>query len=61
MALDIQNIQTEADEARSQPAVTLRAVGLGVFLVIALDLLAMYVRYVLHASLMTYSHIQWLC
>ncbi len=57
MALDIENIQTEADDASSQPAVTLRAVGLGVFLVIALDLLAMYVRYVLHASLMTYSHI----
>jgi hypothetical protein len=32
-------------------------VGLGLFLVVALDLLAIFVRYVLHAPLMTYSHI----
>ncbi len=40
-----------------QLAVTLRAVGWGVFLVIALDVLAIYISYVFHGSLMTYSHI----
>ncbi len=57
MALDAQNLQAEVADERSHPAVTLRAVGLGLFLVVALDLLAIYVRYVFHGSLMTYSHI----
>jgi hypothetical protein len=37
--------------------VTLRAVALGILLVVLLDVLAIYVRYIFHASLMTYSHI----
>ena len=56
MALDAQHLQQDVDE-QSQPAVTVRAVGLGLFLVIALDLLAIYVRYVFHGALMTYSHV----
>jgi hypothetical protein len=56
MALDTQQFQEDVD-ARSQPAVTLRSVGLGLFLVVTLDVLAIYVRYVFHGSLMTYSHI----
>ena len=56
MALDAQHLQQDVDE-QSQPAVTMRAVGLGLFLVIALDLLAIYVRYVFHGALMTYSHV----
>ena len=56
MALDAQHLQQDVDE-QSQPAVTARAVGLGLFLVIALDLLAIYVRYVFHGALMTYSHV----
>lgn len=55
MALDVQ--QSENPVADAQPAVTWRAIGLGLFLVVALDVLAIYVRYVFHGSLMTYSHI----
>ncbi len=57
MALNTQHLQADVADASSQPAVTVRSVGLGLFLVIALDVLAIYVRYVFHGSLMTYSHI----
>jgi len=57
MALDAQHPQQDVLDEQSQPAVTARSVGLGLFLVIALDLLAIYVRYVFHGALMTYSHI----
>lgn len=55
MALEVQ--QGEETLAEAQPAVTWRAIGLGIVLVICLDVLAIYVRYVFHGSLMTYSHI----
>ena len=55
MALDVQI--GEEIETDIKPSVTWRAVGLGLFLVIALDVLAIYVRYIFHGSLMTYSHI----
>ncbi|MBT5833148.1 MAG: hypothetical protein HOH77_23410, partial [Candidatus Latescibacteria bacterium] len=55
MAIDVQH--NEAAAVEPEPAVTLRAVILGLFLVVALDVLAIYVRYVFHGSLMTYSHI----
>lgn len=57
MALDARHLQQGVLDEQSQPAVTVRSVGLGVFLVIALDLLAIYVRYVFHGALMTYSHV----
>lgn len=57
MALDARHPQQDVLDEQSQPAVTARSVGLGLFLVIALDLLAIYVRYVFHGALMTYSHI----
>jgi len=56
MATAVQNLQSDV-HLEDQPAVTLRAVGLGLFLIAALDLLALYVCYILHASLMTYSHV----
>ena len=37
--------------------ITLRSVLLGLFLVVILDVVAIYVRYVYHGSLMTYSHV----
>ena len=37
--------------------VSLRALLLGLLLVVVLDSLAIYVRYIYHGSLMTYSHI----
>ncbi len=59
MAVDAQALQTEepSGDLSHQPAVTIRSVGCGLIMVIALDTLAIYVRYVLHASLMTYSHV----
>ena len=57
MALDAQTPSASVLDEQSQPAVTVRSVGLGLFLVIALDLLAIYVRYVFHGALMTYSHV----
>ena len=57
MALDARPLQQGVLDEQSQPAVTVRSVGLGLFLVIALDLLAIYVRYVFHGALMTYSHV----
>lgn len=57
MALDARHLQQGVLDEQSQPAVTVRSVGLGLFLVIALDLLAIYVRYVFHGALMTYSHV----
>ncbi len=57
MALDSRHLQREISDEQSQPAVTVRSVGLGLFLVVALDVLAICVRYVFHGSLMTYSHI----
>ena len=56
MALDSRHLQREISDEQSQPAVTVRSVGLGLFLVVALDVLAICVRYVFHGSLMTYSH-----
>ncbi len=55
MALDVRSDEEALADIKT--AVTWRAVGLGLFLVIALDVLAIYVRYVFHGSLMTYSHI----
>ena len=36
---------------------TLRSVLLGLFLVVTLDVVAIYIRYIYHGSLMTYSHV----
>lgn len=65
MATDPRIVQAETAEAPSgalsdapgPEGVTPRAVLLGLVLVVGLDVLAIYVRYVLHASLMSYSHI----
>ena len=46
MALDSRHLQREISDEQSQPAVTVRSVGLGLFLVVALDVLAICVRYV---------------
>ncbi|MEE2753096.1 MAG: DUF6785 family protein [Candidatus Latescibacterota bacterium] len=42
---------------RSLGKITLRAVLLGLFLVVTLDVVAIYIRYIYHGSLMTYSHV----
>ena len=51
---------SESPEGRLEAAgrgVTLRAVGLGLFLVVGLDVAATYVKYYYRASLMTLSHV----
>ena len=57
MALDVQHAEREDAAAEPLVAVTWRAIGFGVFLVVTLNVLAIYVRYVFHASIMTYSHV----
>ena len=65
MATDAQKIRqmgTEGDGTEAAPEtalgpITVRSVLLGLGLVVGLDFLAIYIRYVFHASLMTYSHI----
>lgn len=59
MAIDSAQARSAAatDEQPRSDGVTARAVGLGVLLIVLLDVLAIYVRYVYHASLMTYSHV----
>ncbi len=47
----------ESSEHPEDAGVTSRAVAVGILLVVLLDVLAIYVRYIFHASLMTYSHI----
>ena len=38
-------------------SITLKSLVLGLFLVVTLDVVAIYIRYVFHGSLMTYSHV----
>jgi len=62
MAMNAQAFQEKEttalpSEDAGRGGVTLRAVGLGLGLVAALDILAIYFRYIVHGSLMTYSHI----
>ena len=62
MAADAESaLANEALEAHSEAdsgqALTIRAVALGLCAVVALDFIAIYVRYIYHGSLMTYSHI----
>ena len=63
MATDVQKVQERGVRSGDLPGsekrsgLTLRSVGLGLFLVVGLDLMAVYVRYIFHGSLMTYSHI----
>ena len=57
MAIDLQDAQREVPAEYPLVAVTWRAVGFGAFLVVALNVLAVYVRYVLHGSIMAYSHV----
>jgi len=58
MALDLKEVRVE-ESPGTVPSenVTVRAIALGLLLVVALDILAIYFRYVVHGSLMTYSHI----
>ena len=62
----IDNVQEKGREDRgsgdsagspNSDGLTLRSLGIGLILVIGLDLVAVYVRYIFHGSLMTYSHI----
>ncbi len=62
MALDAQKTRTEDTgeayvDVQKRAGVTVRSVLLGLGLVVGLDVLAIYVRYIFHGSLMTYSHI----
>ncbi len=62
MAVNAQTVRvSEAEapfaDAQGRAGVTIRAVLLGLGLVVGLDFLAIYVRYIFHGSLMTYSHI----
>ena len=62
MAADAESALADATgesllEGDAREALTVRAVALGLCAVVALDLIAIYVRYIYRASLMTYSHI----
>ena len=61
MARELVGIRDDAAEGLVAPqtgqGVTLRAVLLGLGMIVAFDALAIYIRYVYHGSLMTYSHI----
>lgn len=48
---------TTAATAEPTPGVTVRSVLSGLVLVVGLDALAIHLRYVVHGSLMTYSHV----
>ena len=50
-------IETDANCAKTANGVTVRSVVSGLVLVVGLDVLAIHVRYVVHGSLMTYSHV----
>ena len=53
----MQSLHQEDPGVKPQVAVTWRSIGLGLFLVVVLDVVAVYVRYVFQGSLMDYSHI----
>jgi|TARA_Y100000031_G_scaffold8234_1_gene9193 hypothetical protein len=64
MAADPQRLQTTGDGGPSTDSahpliggLTVRSIVMGLVLVVGLDALAIYVRYIYHGSLMTYSHI----
>jgi len=57
MSTPPQNLSSPNAEESEFSGVSLRAILLGLLLVVVLDSLAIYVRYVFHGSLMTYSHI----
>ena len=56
MATQIPNIERDAEQS-PRGGITPRAIGLGLLLVVLLDVIAVYVRFYYHGSRMVLSHI----